>query len=139
MTEDKPDQEVDFAKIARDATETANNSVPRGELSWRMRAALVLAALIVVVNAVIGVYNSLALRQEVECNHQLQTALYVVGDQNRNITKAAIDSALSGGNLTVQQRLAIQKTYDAQFAINTSKRNQLLKTTCKAGTNAPSS
>lgn len=103
------------------------------ELSLRMRLGLFLAAIIVVANSVVGIYNSIALKEEVNCNHQLNSALNVVSDQNRTITKNVIDSVLTGRRLTEAQLVAIKNNYDAQFKVNTDKREALLRTTCNNG------
>lgn len=133
MAEYREEPEIDFDKIAHDAAETVNNTIPRQEYTLRTRLAIVLAALVIIANSVIGVYNSLALRAEVTCNQQLATALNVVSDQNRSNSKTAFDALLSSTPLTLAQRATLKKNYDDAYETNNTQREALLKTTCSSG------
>lgn len=127
------EDDVDLDKIVHDAVLSTNSSVPpRPEMTLRLRLLLILGAMIIVANTVVSIYNSLALREEVNCNHQLQQALNVVGDQNRHITKDIIDYALTPGH-TFEELVAERQRYDEKFRGNSSKRSTLLQTTCNEG------
>lgn len=131
----------DLREIPRLATERALEDDPKSEFGLGTRIALVIGALIIILNTVVNFYNSLAVRKEVTCNHNLANALAQVGDQNRNITKNIIDKALSKEGTDPQARARLRKQYDRQFRINSQKRAAVLRVTCQdnVGQNTPTS
>lgn len=132
----KEEADIDLNRIIQGAVKEANSDPSNGPLSLRARLCLALLAIIVVANSVISIYNTIALREEIQCNYSLTNALYTVGDQSRTITKNVIDVVLSGKPLTREQIIQVREAYDAQYVINTTKRNELLKLTCNGNNNS---
>ena len=123
---------VDLDQIAHQAASEAHAAYPSAdEPSLRVKLGVLLATLLVLINTVVGVYNSIALHSQVQCNRQLQLSLAVVGDQNRNITKDAIDTALSGKIRTLAQAKAIRDKYDTAFDDNSKRRSEVLASNCQ--------
>lgn len=127
----RKEADVDLDKIVRDAVSAVQE--PHSEISLRMRLVLVLAALVIAANTVISVFNSIALKDEISCNHQLTIALQEVGDQNRTNTKQIIDTLLSGKPITRNEAIAARERYDKTYKQNNGTRTNVLQTTCKDG------
>lgn len=126
--EHKAQNDVDLDKIVHDAVATVRSDTT--EPSLKVRLALFLAALVVVANSVIGIYNSISLRNEVECNHELSNALQVIGAQDRTNIQNVIDTVLSGKPLTKKQFLAVGTQFDKTAARNARERARLLSESC---------
>lgn len=131
--EPSKDEGLDMDAIVHNAVASVNAGIPKSEFRWRTRLLIVLAALVIVANTVIGIYNSLALKSELQCEQQLNTALGIVADQNRTNTKQVIDTVLSGHRFTIAELEEVRVQFDRFYAENTKQRNALLKNTCNQG------
>jgi len=104
------DQEIQ--QISQAAADEAFSE--RKDYTGRWRLVVIVAAILIVINAGINIYNTIALRAEVECNAQLATAVNVVGDQSRDITKDVIDQVLVVNKNTSTEAVAkLKSKYDA--------------------------
>lgn len=124
------ERDPELEEISKRATEQALHDYPRAEMSLAVRIGLLLAGLLVAANSVVGVYNSLVLRNEVTCSRHLSDALNQTTDQSRDINKQAIDTALGGGITSKAQAIAFKKKYDKAYADNSVRRAAILSTTC---------
>ncbi len=131
------EEDVNIAEIVKQSTDQAEQDVPRESMSLRTRALVFLAALIVVASAVTGVYNSVALQGQIDCNQKLTSALNTVADQSRD-TNRQLFLFLLEGNHTKAQRDEIRRQYDQNYRDSSIKRQKILDTTCKAGDDVPS-
>jgi hypothetical protein len=144
LTPKEQENSNELDDISRHAVEESLRVFPPRDdtLSVWARIGLIIAALVVAGNAVVSIYNSLALHQEVTCNHQLTVAISQVGDQNRSINKAIIDALLTneykGETLTPAIRKQLVVYYDTNYKTNTTTRSEVLGTTCNDGANTPS-
>jgi hypothetical protein len=143
LTPREQEDSDELDEISRHAVEETLKVYPSREekLSVWSRIGLIIAVVVVAGNAFVSIYNSLALHQEVSCNHQLTVAIAQVGDQNRSINKTLFDALVSNEYkdqpLTASVRKQLANYYNANYAINTTTRAEVLGTTCSDGASPP--
>jgi hypothetical protein len=134
MTKEDED-EIDA--ISKSASSEALKQFPTSGLSLWQKLGLIMAGILLAGNAVISIYNSVALRQEVECNHKLTTVVFQIGDQSRSITRDGFVILLSKGNLTDAQKAKALDQFLTQYDANTKIRAAATGVTCQNGSTDP--
>lgn len=125
-------------EVVKNATARAAELYPKRTLSVKARLALLIAGILIVGNAVIGIIDTAVLNKQTACQNERSAQQTVVAQSDRKvvdhwvngITDQIVNGKLTGRQL-VEQLNKIRDTYNTDRTNNDKTRAGLVATSCK--------